>query len=131
MEPSRVQEPFHSLHFCLLEKCFQHSRPSLSSKGQIQLLIGVRKCRIKERQPINNSAAMDQGPCSLSRNRLMHNNLVHISESFYRNQGPHIGRGLQTGWDQKAEHHPITSPPTNQRKVKYPAAHHPHPNFAY
>ena len=46
----------------------------------------------------------------------------YASEFFYWNQGLHPW-GPQTGWKQKAEHQPVTSPPANQRKVTYAAAH--------
>ena len=79
----------------------------------------------RREQSRNNSAAMGQGPGSSARN--IHNN---IFEFFCRTKAPTLVEdGNFRLRARSLGHLPVTSPPTNQKKVTHPAALTP--NFAY
>ena len=77
----------------------------------------------QERQSRNNRAAMGQGPGSSSRNAH-----IHICELFYRNS-PQV-EDLRFLFPVQAEREiPVSSPPTNQKRVTHPATLTP--NFTF
>ena len=79
----------------------------------------------KREEQSNGGAALGQDPGSSSRN--MHNNTF---EFFCRTGTPtQVEDGNFRLSTRFLEHHPVTMPQTNQKKVTHPAVHIP--NFAF
>lgn len=82
LPPLSMQKPFHILCFTSVGKRLQPPRLSLCSKGKIQ----TGKWGNMETKSRNNSVATKKNPDSSWRDR--HNNLIHISEFYYREPRP-------------------------------------------
>ena len=80
----------------------------------------------REEQSRNNSADLGQGLGSSSRN--IHNN-ISLNSSAGTKAPTQVEDGNFRLSTRVLEHHPVTSPPTNQKKFTHPAALTP--NFAY
>ena len=72
---TRAQKHFRVPHILFTGKSFQPPRPSLNSKGQMQIITNQSEGIQKQRKG-NNSAAMEQLPGSSSRD--IHNNQIHF-----------------------------------------------------
>ena len=138
MGPSQVQKPFCVSHFLLVGKRFQPPRPSLSSKGQIQTASNQRSEGIqKQRKSSQETIVQWWGRV------LVHCEGIYITiwyTSLSSSMGTNAPTQVEDGnfrlntsmwtpdwlepedwWLRFLEHHPVTSPPTNQRKVTHPA----------
>ena len=114
--PSCAQKPFYVPCFLICRKRASVSQTFLNTKEQIQT-VANQGSKGMQKQRRNNWKIIVQDPGASSRG--IGNNIFE----FYPNQNPHpveVGNFRES--TRLLEHHPVTSSPTNQKKVSYPAA---------